>query len=167
MKMIDILVPLAEGQSLPELVRDAIFSQTVPCRIVPHMSPVKHTGERLLDARLNECHNRNTLLISASKPYAMYLNRKVILGPTNVADCVEFLEANIEWDGVALNTKLVDIHAQERDRHVCCAALMIRTEKWVGYNWTASINRCSCRDANEHFKMRYIDNRQLKEFKDG
>ncbi len=166
MKMIDVLVPLAEGQHLPDVVRDAIFLQTVPCRIVCHTSPVKQTGERLLDARVNECHNRNALLLSASEPYALYLNRKVMLGPTDVSDCIDFLDANHDVDAVALNTKNQDIGHAEKIKHVCCAALAIRTERWKGYQWTATVNECSCLDVNRKFSVRYLDNRQLKEVRE-
>ena len=166
MRMINVLIPLAEGQTVPQQVIDAIHLQTVCCYWTAHSSVVKQTEERLLDARANECHNRNTLLLAASEPYALYLNRKVVLGPTDVADMVEFLDAHPEWDAVALNSKPVDIEVQTAQKHVCCACLLIRTARWKGYQWTATVNECSCLDVNRKFSVRYLDNRQLKEVRE-
>ena len=161
--MIAILIPLANGMTVPQATVDSILLQTVCCKIVEHSSPLISTGERLLDKRLNECHNRNMLLPSASEPYALFLNHDVVLGPTDVADCCEFLDAHPEWDAVALNTKSVSIEAQEIDKHVCCACLMICTERWRNYHWAATLDKCSCRDVNEKFHIRYLDSRRLRE----
>lgn len=164
MTIVNVLIPLANGMLVPQQVQDAIMLQTTCCKIVEHSSPLVVTGERLLDKRLNECHNRNMLMSSASIPYALFLNHDVVLGPTDVQDCAEFLDEHMELDAVAINTKRgINIKAQEEDKHVVNACLMIRTSQWGGYQWVATVNRCACRNANEKFSMQYIDTRQREE----
>jgi hypothetical protein len=163
---VTVLIPLAPGTVPHHDTLASIDRQSVPCSVISHSTPWIETGERLADKRANEIANRNWLLEYASVPYALYLDNGVVFsGPRDVADCAACLDAHPELDAVALDTKHQDIHKAETDHHVCVACLMIRTVRWKGYRWTASLTRCGCRNVNETFTVRYVDNRRLSEAK--
>lgn len=160
----NILIPLAPGQQPhPETLR-SISAQTIDCSVLTHTSPLLKTGDRLLDKRINECANRNSLMLKASKPHALFLNHNVVLSsPRDVADCIDYLDMHPEKAAVAMDTKGQDLQKAELRGHVCCAAIMIRSDIWEGFQWDATTNRCSCMCVNERFRVRYLDDRKLRE----
>jgi hypothetical protein len=76
---------------------------------------------------------------------------------------MDFLDAHPEWDVVALNTKRgQNIAKAEKRGHVVDACIVFRTSAMAGFLWEVDENHCSCWKINEK-RIRYIDNRQLRE----
>ena len=163
--MMTVLIPLAPGTEPHPDTLTSIARQSVPCEVVTRSLPYRvRASQRMLRKRTNECDNRNALMPEASRPYAMYVDSDVVLaGPNDVCDCIVFLDNHRDLDAVALDTKHQDIRKAELRRHVCVACLMIRTEAWAGFQWTATVDQCSCMCVNEWMRVRYLDDRKLRE----
>lgn len=160
--MIFILIPLAPGTDPHQDTLAAIASQSVPCKVVTRCEPFIRTRDRLGDMRRHLCANRNALIKDASCPYTVYLNHDVVFSSSHdVADMMQFLDANNDYDAVALDTKGIDIAKYERNRHVVEACVMIRATSLVGYTWTADAHHCPCINFNAMFRVRYLDDRRL------
>lgn len=161
-----ILIPLAPGTEPPMRVLAAIDAQTIPCDVVTKSLPytVRET-QRLMRRRQNECDNRNALMERvAGNDYAAMMNHDVVMSSNHdFADCVEYLRNNPEWDAVALNTKQgQDIAKAEKRGHVVGACFVFRVAAFAGFKWQVDEAYCSCWKLNEK-KIRYLDNRQLRE----
>jgi hypothetical protein len=178
-KSIVALIPLKDGHVLYYDVLKSLMNQTVKVEIMCISRPIESLESKIRPNNgfisMTKCRNllKQQSLEQYNDDKFLLLNRDVILkNNTDIEEMMNFLDKNKKYVGVALNTRNYDIDFTICEySHVDIACMVIKRNilEKIEYNnnyW------CNCKSLLKDIQrlklgnLTYLDNRQLKEFKD-
>jgi hypothetical protein len=150
-----IIIPIGKGQSM--LCLDSLQTQNINKEIIPVVGELEVVKDR------GKCLNMEKAKEYAIREYILLCDSDVDVSPENIVlRCMLFLNNNPQWDGVAVDTKgytdqqLETIDKQEKNRHINCAFILMRSEAFKKIDFTFT-EMCICMNFNQQSKICYLD----------
>ncbi len=190
MEKLICMVPMGDGQTIPQIVLNSIHIQTIPILLMPLTRPVEHFEfngmpevfkKKIRTNRKSITKTRNIIKQlavenSPNQKYIMHMDSDVVLTSNHdVEDMVKFLDANPRVAVVGLNTKSMTVRKLAA-HHVSMACLLFRKEILENYNFhNGKYDRdCNCQMLTNEIRqiphptggfweIQYLDNRKLYE----
>ena len=190
MEKLVCMIPMGDGQTIPQVVLNSIYIQTVPILLMPLTRPIEHFEfegmddvfkKKIRTNRRSITNTRNTIKKlavekSPAQKYIMHMDSDVVLTSNHDAeDMVKFLDSNPNVAVVGLNTKSMTVRKLAA-HHVSMACLLFRKEILDGYTFhNGKYNRdCNCQMLTNEIRkivhpdggfweIQYLDNRKLYE----
>lgn len=169
--MITIFTPKADHEALhPEVLGGLLLQKDVKWSwvVLSRPKPEKPIGDgKTVEDAVSD--NKNLLRTFSNNEYILWLDSDVVLtSDHDLFDLRKALDEHPEIDGFALDTKDVNVVQRiERKGHVVCACVMVRKITALNTIWNARQHDgspgCACLGYNKALKLRYLDNRKLKE----
>ena len=170
------MIPLKDGHELKYETLCSIAEQTVRIDIVCVSRPMKSLeGEKNKEGNgwlsMSECRNiaKEDVLARFDHDKFLLLNRDVVFSSaTDVEDMMRFLDEDVQYGLVALNTrnrKIIELATSHVD--IACSVVHRYALEHVVFHNDKGCNcnavRSSIRRLDKRNKLRYLDKRQLKE----
>jgi hypothetical protein len=151
-----ILIPQKDGHGLHKTVLHGLSIQDVDFKVISISRP-SDRHPPIIGGSEAEC--RNLLKEYASDPYTFYMDSDVeCTSSHDLSDCITFLDSHTEWDAVVLDTK-----TRIQKPNVIIAFMCIRKTVLDTYTFMATNRECCCRDVDKKLRVRYLDDRFLRE----
>jgi len=170
--MVDILTPKADHEVLhPEVLYGILRQKDVEYKwfVLSRPKPILSIDGVMRTYTDSSSENKNSLREFITSDYVLWLDSDVVLtSDYDLHDLKDALDKNPEIDGFALDTKNIDVVERiEKGRHLVCACLIVRAKAAKETQWCArDMNnnpRCDCISYNNALKLKYLDNRKLRE----
>lgn len=155
MKIIDVMMPVKDGNPIPYIVLKALMNQEREIRLYVRTNTLKSKMESIVD-------NRNALKKYATSEYILWLDSDVVLPRNGLIDMERFLDEHREYAAVALSY----CGPPEEEEHITMGCMLVRKQILDLLTFRFD-QRCECsyfcQDIHElGYRVRYLTNLTAK-----
>lgn len=140
----NVYIPLADGQHVPEVVLNTIKNQIVDCHIYQFATPGIGNSQGVYNnvRKQGECRSRNLIMNKATDVFVMIDRDIVLLSKTVIHDMLHYIVDNTLCGACAV--KMSTRH------HITIQCVMIRPISIEGFRFDPESKTCTCNQLHNH-----------------